>query len=161
MGEEYPGTASILAIAGGCFMLISGLVVLVIAAVVIPHLSSSFFNSTMFYNNTRGPFPIHNVPGFVGGILTGVGIFGLISGLVVIGSGFMVRIHPEQTSVFGVLILVFSVLSFIGSGGFVIGAILGIIGGVMVLRWKRPAMTTAAAPTIVSAADTREIDADL
>ena len=36
--------------------------------------------------------------------------------------------------VFGVLILVFSVLSFFGSGGFVIGAILGIIGGVMTLR---------------------------
>jgi hypothetical protein len=35
-----------------------------------------------------------------------------------------------------VLILVFSILSFIGLGGFVVGAILGIVGGVLALRWK-------------------------
>ncbi len=73
---------------------------------------------------------------------------GLISGLVVLGSGIMLRIHPEQSTVFGVLILVFSVLSFFGSGGFVIGAILGIIGGIMTLSWKRPAVTTQAPASV-------------
>jgi len=35
-----------------------------------------------------------------------------------------------------VLILVFSMLSFVGMGGFVVGAVLGIVGGALVLRWK-------------------------
>jgi len=38
----------------------------------------------------------------------------------------------------GILILVFSVLSFVGLGGFVVGAIFGIVGGVLALRWKPP-----------------------
>jgi len=43
---------------------------------------------------------------------------------------------PDQQRTWGVLILVFSVLSFLGLGGFVVGAILGIVGGVFALRWK-------------------------
>jgi hypothetical protein len=143
--EAIPGTASILVIAGACFMILAGLLVLAVSAFVIPHLNDSFFNGTMNFNNTGHPIPIHSIPGFVGGILAAVGLFGLISGLVVLGSGVMVRIHPEQSTVFGVLILVFSVLSFFGSGGFVIGAVLGIIGGIMILRWRRPVTVVQAA----------------
>ena len=132
-------------------MIVAGLLVLAVSAFILPHLNNSFFNGTMNFNNTGHPIPIHNIPGFVGGILAGVGLFGLISGLVVLGSGIMVRIHPEQSTVFGVLILVFSVLSFFGSGGFVIGALLGIIGGIMTLRWRRP-VAVAQAPTTVPVA---------
>jgi len=151
MTEAYPSTASILAIVGACFMIVAGLLILALSAFVIPHLDSSFFNNATYFNNSTGQMPFHNIPGFVGGILAGVGLFGLISGVIVLGSGIMVRIHPEQSTVFGVLILIFSVLSFFGSGGFVIGAILGIIGGVMILRWRRPA-TVAGGPTTVPAA---------
>jgi hypothetical protein len=144
--EVFPNTASVLAIVGGCFILVAGLLILGVSAFVIPHLNSSFFNGTMNFNNTGHPIPIHNLPGFVAGILAGVGLLGLISGLIVLGSGIMLRIHPEQSTVFGVLMLVFSVLSFFGSGGFVIGAILGIAGAVMTLRWRKP----AEAPTTVA-----------
>lgn len=119
-------------------MIVAGLLVLAVSAFVIPHLSSALFNNATFWNSTGHPIPIHNIQGFVGSILAGVGVFGLISGLVVLGSGVMVRINPAQSTVFGVLILIFSVLSFFGSGGFVIGAILGIVGGVMTLRWRKP-----------------------
>jgi len=133
-------------------MIVAALLVLAVSAFVIPHLNDSFFNGTMNFNNTSHPIPIHNIPGFVGGILAAVGLFGLISGLVVLGSGIMVRIHPEQSTVFGVLILVFSVLSFFGSGGFVIGALLGIVGGIMILRWRRPVAIVQAPTTIVPVA---------
>jgi len=132
-------------------MVLAGMLILGVSAFIIPHLNSSLFNGSMNFNNTSHPIPINNIPGFVAGILAGVGLFGLISGIIVLGSGIMVRIHPEQSTVFGVLILIFSVLSFFGSGGFVIGAILGIIGGVMILRWRRPA-TVAGGPTTVPAA---------
>ena len=124
--------ASLLAIVGGCFMVAAGLIILTLGVFVLPHLNPSLFNGT------NGPVSYPNMPGFVGSILTGVGAFGLISGMIVLVSGVMLRMKPEQSSVFGVLILIFSVLSFFGSGGFVVGAILGIIGGVMTLRWKRP-----------------------
>ncbi|MDA4112648.1 MAG: DUF6114 domain-containing protein [Thaumarchaeota archaeon] len=73
-------------------------------------------------------------------------MFGLISGLIVLVSGIMLRVNPGQPVVFGLLILIFSVLSFFGSGGFVIGAILGIIGGIMTLRWRQP-VGSAQAPS--------------
>ena len=82
------------------------------------------------------------IPGFVAGITAVVGTFGLVSGVIVLISGVMLRINPSQRTIWGVLILVFSVLSFFGIGGFIIGAILGIIGGVMALRWK-PSTTAA------------------
>ena len=43
---------------------------------------------------------------------------------------------------------IFSVLSFFGSGGFVVGAILGIIGGIMILRWRRPVTVVQAATSV-------------
>jgi hypothetical protein len=132
-------------------MVLAGMLILGVSAFIIPHLNSSFFNGTMNFNNTSHPIPINNLPGFVASVLTGVGLFGLICGIVVLGSGVMVRIHPEQSTVFGVLILIFSVLSFFGSGGFVVGAVLGIIGGVMILRWRRPA-AAAQGPSTVAVA---------
>jgi hypothetical protein len=80
------------------------------------------------------------VPGFVDSVLAGVGLAGLISGLVVLGSGVMLRAYPDQTILFGVLMVLFSILGFVGTGGFVVGAILGIAGGAMTLTWKRPAV---------------------
>jgi hypothetical protein len=130
-----------MAIVGGCLMVAAGLIVLMVGVFVIPHLNPSVFN------NINGPgsnVSIQNPQGFVGSILTGVGAFGLVSGIVVLGSGIMLRTKPEQSSVFGVLILTFSVLSFFGSGGFIVGALLGIVGGVMTLRWRKPAVLVQA-----------------
>jgi len=134
MTEGFPNTASVLAIIGGCFMIVAGILITTLAVFVIPHLSTSLFT----HNATR-PFPVQNLPGFVGSILAGVGLVGLVSGLIVLGSGIMLRINPRQSVVFGLLILIFSVVSFFGTGGFIVGAVLGIIGGIMTLRWRGPA----------------------
>src|SRR2546426_1847024 len=140
MTEGYPNTASVLAIIGGCLMIVAGMLITALAVFVIPHLNTSLFH------NATGSLPVQNVPSFVGSILTGFGLLGLISGIIVLGSGIMLRINPGQSVVFGLLILVFSVLSFFGSGGFVAGAVLGIIGGIMTLRWRRPAAPAEPAP---------------
>jgi hypothetical protein len=141
MIEGYPNTASVLAIIGGCLMLVAGMFFTVLSVFVIPHLDASLFH------NATGSMPVQNVPSLVSGVLAGLGLLGLISGLIVLGSGIMLRIKPGQSVVFGVLILVFSVVSFFGTGGFVIGAILGIIGGIMTLRWRRP-VALAEAPSM-------------
>ena len=50
----------------------------------------------------------------------------------------MLNNKPDQHSTWGILIIVFSVLSIFGSamGGFGIGLILGLIGGILALTWK-------------------------
>jgi len=50
----------------------------------------------------------------------------------------MLRFMPSQRQTWGIFILVFSILSFFGFGGFIVGAVLGIVGAIMILRWKPP-----------------------
>ncbi|MGC9069070.1 MAG: hypothetical protein ACP5GU_07675 [Thermoprotei archaeon] len=72
---------------------------------------------------------------------SGMGVFiifpiiGLISGiLVTIGA---VKLHSSaDTSTWGTIIIVFSIISFIGGGGFFLGAILGLIGGILAITLK-------------------------
>src|SRR6267143_343195 len=59
MTEGYPNTASVLAIIGGCIMIVAGILITVLAVFVIPHLSTSLFT----HNATR-PVPVQNLPGF-------------------------------------------------------------------------------------------------
>jgi len=67
-----------------------------------------------------------------------MGVFGLVTGAIVLISSVMLLTNTGQKRTWSVLILVFSILSFIGMGGFVVGAVLGIIGGALVLKWKPP-----------------------
>jgi len=67
----------------------------------------------------------------------GLGIFGLISGIIVVISSIMLNSEPENHVKWGTLILIFSVLSiFGGMGGYGIGLILGVIGGLLAITWK-------------------------
>jgi len=81
-------------------------------------------------------------PGF--GMMRGyVGMFGLagiLFGIIVIVGAVMLYNNPTQNSKWGLVILIFSVLSIFGSamGGFGVGLILGIIGGILALTWKTP-----------------------
>ena len=51
-------------------------------------------------------------------------------------AAIMLRFKPENKKAWGILIIVFSIPSVITGGGFIIGFILGIIGGVKAFRWK-------------------------
>jgi len=130
----HPNTASILALVGGILMVLSGLLLLAVSVFIIPHLPSSYFASA---STTR--FSPAAIQGFASFVIGGLGGFGLASGVIVLSSAVMLQVRPNSQRTWGVLILVFSVLSFLGTGGFVVGAILGIVGGIMALRWKPPA----------------------
>jgi len=119
-------------------MIVSGLVLLVASAFLssINNSPGFFFNGTTHTFNGTFPFHSGTFPTFASGIIGVLGGFGLVSGMIVLISGVMLRGNPSQRSVWGVLILVFSVLSFFGFGGFIVGAIVGTIGGIMALTWK-------------------------
>jgi hypothetical protein len=131
--SEYPNTASILALVGGILMVLGGLLLVGVSIFVIPHLPSSDFSS----NSTAQLSPA-NIQELASFIVGGMGTFGLVSGIIVAISGMMLQTRPNRQRTWGVLILVFSVLSFLGTGGFVVGAILGIVGGAKALTWKTP-----------------------
>jgi len=72
---------------------------------------------------------------FASGIVLG-SIVSIVFGAIVMGGAILMFKKPLQTRQWGVIVLVASVLSFIGMGGFMIGGILGIIGGVIALTKK-------------------------
>jgi hypothetical protein len=64
---------------------------------------------------------------------------GLILGVLVIVGATMLRIRPVNKRAWGVMIIVFSIPSVVTGGGFIIGFILGIIGGALAMRTTKPA----------------------
>jgi amino acid transporter len=63
-----------------------------------------------------------------------IAVIALICGALVLIGAMMLRIKPENKKEWGILIAVFSIPSVITGGGFIIGFILGIVGGFSVLR---------------------------
>ena len=131
---EYPNVSSILALIGGALIVLVDIFLLTISIVILPHLNYTNFTPPRGYTGSPGNL----AAGFVGAIAA----FGLICGIIVTISAVMLRLKPSQLQTWGILILVFSVLSFFGFGGFIVGAVLGIVGAVMALRWKPPPSTT-------------------
>jgi len=136
--REMSGIAFILSLIGGILMLVSGI------------LSTLWFMSGGFnadgmmggfggmmggYRTMMGGF---GVPfGFMGGF----SFIGLLSGIVVIIGALMLNVRPSEHLAWGTLILAFSVISFLGMGGFYIGALLGIAGGAIALSGKTAVRT--------------------
>jgi len=134
---EKPGTAFVLSLIGGIFILLGG------GAMTM--LGSWMGNYGYGMMGGYGGWGGRMGPGFgmMGGLGYGfgfLGVLGLIFGLIVIISALMLNNKPEQHSTWGILIIVFSVLSIFGSamGGFGIGLILGVIGGILAVTWKTP-----------------------
>ncbi len=116
---------SILAIIGGALILVQGLIIAYISLTsfnqVLTMLSGSAPPEAIEYWRVAGPL-----------LLIALSIvFGCIFGALVISSGVLAlrgrRILP------GVMAIVFSILSIFSGGGFLIGLILGVIGGILIL----------------------------
>jgi len=77
------------------------------------------------------------------GAMAGLWILGVVSGIVVLISAIMLKIRPGEAAhgfraccrMWGTMILVFSIVSLFGGsmGGFLVGAITGIVGGALAL----------------------------
>ena len=65
-----------------------------------------------------------------------IAAIGLICGASVLFGAIMLRARPVNKRVWGAIVMVFSIPSVITGGGFIMGFILGIIGGVKALKLK-------------------------
>jgi len=128
----YPKTGSILALVGSSLILICGVLLTWVSAEILPHIDISSFPNV----HTPPGLSAGSIPAIASGVVGGIGLFGLVSGAIVLASAVLVLAVPSQSRTWGVLMIVFSAFSFLGLGGFVVGAVLGIVGGVLTLRWN-------------------------
>ncbi|MDG6929417.1 MAG: hypothetical protein JRM99_05460 [Nitrososphaerota archaeon] len=108
--------------------LIAGLLILAGSAMM-----TTFPIGTRYYGMMGGYYGM--MQGF-GGWLYGHPAVGLISGTVILVGATMIYTRPGNVSTWGLLVLIFSMISFLWMGSFFLGAILGITGGVLALAWR-------------------------
>ena len=71
--------------------------------------------------------------GFPFGSFLGLTLIGLVCGIIVTIGAVMLNSRPSEHRSWGIVILIFSIISFVGMGGFFIGAMLGVAGGALAL----------------------------
>jgi len=78
-------------------------------------------------------------------------IIGLASGALVILGAVMLYSRPFEKDLWGAIIIAFSILGILGGmGGFMIGLVLGIVGGALALAWNPTPKTALSTPTTLS-----------
>lgn len=136
-GKGKPTIAMALLLAGGLVILLSGVGILYLSGSG----SGSFLtNITSMYKNISYPNgTIANstyLAREVSSALAVEGMIGLAMGILVILCGAMVYRNPERARIWGIAGLIFSLGSFFGGSGIIIGMILGIIGGIMAIVYR-------------------------
>lgn len=69
-------------------------------------------------------------------------ILGILFGGLILLIGILAYFYPQLSTLFGVVTIFLSVLSIMGAlGGFLIGTIVGIVGGSMLVGWSAETVT--------------------
>jgi len=117
---EKPTVAFTLALISGILVLLGGL-------------ARMMWAWTPFWGGMMGPGMMGMWMPWFGYTFSAIG---LVSGLVILVGGLMLQSRPDQAQTWGVLILVFAVVSLFSMGGFLAGAILGIVAGILALTYR-------------------------
>jgi hypothetical protein len=153
MASERPIAAFVLSLLAGIFILLRGGLTSMMGSLIGTYRGGyGGYGGMMdgYYGNGYNGYGfggMMNGYGFYGmmrglGIgLVFVGLFSIVFGVIVIASALMLYTHSSQHMTWGILIVIFSVLSLFGGmmSGLGVGFILGIIGGVLAITWKPPA----------------------
>jgi len=118
---EKPTAAFVLSLIGGILILLGGIFGAIIGII--------------------GGAAMSIVPGFgwLSGLIIALGILGLIFGIIVILGAVMINSGERgKVRTGSILVLIFSILSLFvgGTGGFIIGFILSLVGSILGLTWK-------------------------
>ncbi len=127
--ENRSTTAFVLSLIGGILMIVNGGIMFMLF--MSGWYGFGFMGGMMGgYQGMMGSF---GVPfGFMGSLM----LVGLVSGIIVILGAAMLNARPSERWAWGLIILIFSIISFLGMGGFFFGAILGIIGGAFAMSGR-------------------------
>jgi hypothetical protein len=114
---EKPTAAFVLSLIGAIFILINGLVV-----------------AAMFA--AGGAIVGILLPG-LGAMMIILGALAIVFGIIVIIGAIMINSgERNKVKIGSVLVLIFSIISLVAGGGFIIGFILCLIGSILGLVWK-------------------------
>jgi len=133
--SERPTAAFVLSLISGILVLLTGILILVAAGLI----------SSLGEGHMPGvPYPLE----LIGSLITVIGVVGLIFGiLILVGATMIYSGEPSKVRIGSILVLIFSILSLLTvGGGFFIGFILGLIGGILGLTWKPPAKQETLTP---------------
>jgi hypothetical protein len=120
--------------------LVGGLIVLVFSLVNLVYFGSGASTSGGFGSYMRGAMDGYH--GFMGsyasstGFFTAISVVSLVCGVIVVFGALVLRVHPQEHIAWGIVIVVSSALSFVGMGGYFVGAAFGILGGALALTYK-------------------------
>ena len=139
---QKPTVAFILSLIGGVFILLGGGMMFMMGSYGFGGMMNGYWG----YGGMMDEYGWGYGPGL--GMMrwygfSGIfGLAGVIFGVAVITGALMLYNNPAQHTKWGAVILIFSLLSIFGSSmaGFGIGLILGLIGGILALTWKAPAI---------------------
>ena len=119
-------TAFILSLIGGILMLLNG----AMSFMMLTYYGGDF---GFMWGMMGGYMGMMGSLGFPFGSFLALMLVGLVCGIIVTIGALLLNSRPAEHRSWGIVILIFSVISFLGMGGFYIGAILGIIGGALAL----------------------------
>ncbi len=119
-------TAFILSLIGGILMLVNG----AMSFMMLTYYGAGF---GWMWGMMGGYMGMMGSLGFPFGSFLGLMLVGLVCGVIVTIGALMLNSRPAEHRSWGLVILIFSAISFLGMGGFYIGAILGVAGGALAL----------------------------
>ena len=131
---RYPLGAYACSLAAGIIIVVGGVIAAFFTITIMPSFGMMFPGTGMM-----GPGMGTGMIGFMGlgSMLVFAGIsIGMVSGIIVLVAAILLRTKPKDYQTWGILILIFSIISLFGMGGFFIGSIVGIVGGALALSWK-------------------------
>lgn len=107
-----------------------GFIISLIGGIIILINGIMFFAMAEFLETLGTSIPI-----FVADIFAGLAAVGVLFAILVIIGAILIYM-PGKETIGGILVIIFSILSIVIGGGFLIGLILGIIGGALGLAKK-------------------------
>ncbi|MCI4334257.1 MAG: DUF6114 domain-containing protein [Thermoplasmata archaeon] len=113
MEENRPQLAFALTVIAGLLMLVEGAVFLIAGSVA----------NSLGYSAASA-------------LLSGIALLGMALGFIVVLLAALLWVYPEAHVALGVVIVAVSILSFFGGGGFLIGILLGLLGGILAIVFE-------------------------
>src|SRR5512138_2616853 len=102
--------------------LLGGLIITVGSVIEILLLSFGSYAGT-FYGMGPGMMSGYGFYGYGVGWMTALATVALVFGVVVLVGAAMLNVRPTQNVIWGIIIVIFSIASFVGMGGYMIGAV--------------------------------------
>ncbi|HEX9319781.1 MAG TPA: hypothetical protein VF884_12685 [Nitrososphaeraceae archaeon] len=121
MSEKRSSAAFALSLVGG---------VLIIFGSLLPLLFFANFQISPMRGKMGGMMGWWEGSGFMGGWFFPLT---LIAGVLVLVGAILMNARPQETTTWGIIVLIFSIIGFTGMGFSILGAIIGIIGGIIAL----------------------------